>query len=187
MKRLLALVAVVASLGLVACGGDDDEPATATGEMAAAEGDSSVAPQGGSSGERGGAGEQRREAGRTGARSTGTEIVTADSQFGPVLFGPGERAIYYFDKETSAPSECYGACAEAWPPVLTEGRPQAGKGIDAGLLGTTERDDGSTQVTYSGRPLYYYVDDPPGQVLCHNVEEFGGLWLAVQPDGAPVP
>jgi predicted lipoprotein with Yx(FWY)xxD motif len=51
----------------------------------------------------------------------------------------------------------------------------------------TERDDGTTQVTYDGRPLYYYVDEGPGQVLCHNVDEFGGLWLAVQPSGAPVP
>ena len=47
-------------------------------------------------------------------------------------------------------------------------------------------DDGSTQVTYDGRPLYYYVDDPRGQILCHGVEEFGGVWLAVQPDGAAV-
>ena len=44
---------------------------------------------------------------------------------------------------------------------------------------------GRRQVTYAGRPLYYYVDDPPGEILCHNVEEFGGLWLAVQPSGDP--
>jgi hypothetical protein len=40
-------------------------------------------------------------------------------------------------------------------------------------------------VTYDGHPLYYY-DEPPGEVSCHNVDEFGGLWLAVQPNGQPV-
>jgi predicted lipoprotein with Yx(FWY)xxD motif len=69
--------------------------------------------------------------------------------------------------------------------VLTDGDPRVGAGVDAKLLGTTERDDGSTQVTYAGHPLYYYVDDPQGQVLCHNVEELGGTWLVVEPGGDP--
>ena len=57
-----------------------------------------------------------------------------------------------------------------------EGRAARPEGsVDPKLLGTTERDDGTTQATYDGRPLYYYVDDPPGEALCHNVFEFGGL------------
>ena len=70
--------------------------------------------------------------------------------------------------------------------MLTDGQPQAEGGVDAKLLGTTTRDDGSTQVTYGGHPLYYYVDDPVGEVLCHNVEEFGGLWLVLEPGGDAV-
>ncbi|MBK5111310.1 MAG: hypothetical protein JJE10_08110, partial [Thermoleophilia bacterium] len=89
-----------------------------------------------------------------------------------------------FDKEKSSTSECYGECASAWPPVLTKGEPQAAGGAKSKLLGTTKRDDGSTQVTYAGQPLYYYIDDPPAEVLCHNVNEFGGNWLVVKPDGA---
>ena len=47
--------------------------------------------------------------------------------------------------------------------------------------------DGSRQVTYAGRPLYYYAGDrKPGQILCQNVSEFGGLWLVVRANGAPV-
>ena len=42
------------------------------------------------------------------------------------------------------------------------------------------------QVTYGGHPLYYYVDDTPGKVLCHNVDEFGGTWLVVLPSGEAV-
>ncbi len=120
-------------------------------------------------------------AGQGEAAAGGTELVAADSQYGSILFDSEQRAIYLFDKESSESSQCYGACAEAWPPVLTEGEPRAGAGLDPKLLGTTDRNDGSTQVTYGGHPLYYYVDDPPGEVLCHNVDEFGGLWLVVEP------
>ena len=63
----------------------------------------------------------------------------------------------------------------------------AGKGVRKGLLGTTRRRDGARQVTLGGKPLYYYVHDTPGRVLCHNVNEFGGLWLVVRPDGTPAP
>jgi predicted lipoprotein with Yx(FWY)xxD motif len=70
--------------------------------------------------------------------------------------------------------------------VLTKGRPVAGKGARQRLLGSTRRGGGKRQVTYDGHPLYYYVDDAPGRVLCHNVLEFGGLWLVVEPDGSPV-
>jgi predicted lipoprotein with Yx(FWY)xxD motif len=97
------------------------------------------------------------------------------------------QAVYLFDREESKESECYGDCARAWPPVLTKGRPVAGKGVRKRLLGTTRRRNGKRQVTYDGRPLYYYVDDAPGRVLCHNVREFGGLWLVLRPDGEPVP
>jgi hypothetical protein len=42
-------------------------------------------------------------------------------------------------------------------------------------------------VTYAGQPLYYYVHDAPGEILCHDVAEFGGLWLVVRPNGRPAP
>ena len=64
--------------------------------------------------------------------------------------------------------------------------PKAVAGAHAMVPLRTAIDDGTTQVTYAGRPLYYYVDDPPGEILCHNVEEFGGLWLVVEPGGEAV-
>ena len=179
MSRLLASAAILVALALAACG-DDDEPSAepATTEATQASGGT------GKSGERQGDKPEKADSGKQ-ARP-GTEIVAADSQYGSILFDSEEQAIYLFDKESSSTSECYGDCAAAWPPVLTEGEPQAGSGVEAKLLGTTRRDDGTTQVTYDGHPLYYYVDDPPGQVLCQNVEEFGGLWLVVDPSGAAV-
>lgn len=179
--RLLPLPVILAALVLASCGCGSGtttqaDRATSTDEQGGAAKHKAKAP-GDARGARGDAGK---------ARADGTEVVAADSQYGSILFDSKEQAIYLFDKEGSAKSECYGACAEAWPPVLTDGGPQAGKGVDAKLLGTTKRDDGSTQVTYAGHPLYYYVEDPPGQVLCQNVSEFGGLWLVVQPSGEPV-
>jgi predicted lipoprotein with Yx(FWY)xxD motif len=164
--RLIASISVLALFALAGCGDDDDSGGeeTATTVETEAATTETQAP----------------------ATAPGTTIKTGDSQFGPVLFDGSDRAVYFFDKETSPKSECYGACAEAWPPVLTEGAPEAGGQVQGGKLGTTERTDGTTQVTYNGRPLYYY-DEPPGQVTCHNVDEFGGLWLAVQPNGEAVP
>jgi predicted lipoprotein with Yx(FWY)xxD motif len=166
MLKLIAIGAATGALALAGCGGDDDNDDSATPVAAAP------------------TTKQSQSASKE--TSNGTTIKTSSSQYGQVLFGGNDQAIYYFDKESGSKSECYGACAEAWPPVVTEGNPQAGSGAQAGLLGTTERDDGSTQVTYDGHPLYYYVDDPKGEVLCHNVDEFGGLWLAVQGSGQPV-
>jgi predicted lipoprotein with Yx(FWY)xxD motif len=175
MRRLLAAVAILAALAFAACGDDDDENASSGAEAAAEETEAASAGS-----------DQPKPDKEQKAPSAGTEVVAADSQYGSILFDADQQAIYLFDKESSDTSECYGDCAEAWPPVLTDGEPQAGSGIEQGLLDTTERDDGSTQVTYDGHPLYYYAHEEPGQVLCHNVSEFGGLWLVVEPSGVAV-
>lgn len=117
----------------------------------------------------------------------GTAITTRSSEFGTILFGPDRQAIYIWETEQSAKPECYGSCAKAWPPVLTDGQPQASGAADVDLLGTTKRRDGSTQVTYGGHPLYYYAHEGPGEVKCHNVATHGGLWWVVQPDGDRAP
>lgn len=117
----------------------------------------------------------------------GTRIRVADSEFGPMLFAPSGQAIYLFDKEEGPRAECYGACAADWPPVLTDGEPRGVRGARPGLLGTTERRDGSLQVTYGGHPLYFYAHEEPWQVLCHDFVEYGGTWFVVQPDGDAAP
>ena len=67
-----------------------------------------------------------------------------------MLFDDTGQAIYLFDIEKTPTPECYDACAEAWPPVLTDGAPVAAGGARADLLGTSPRTDGSMQVTYAG-------------------------------------
>jgi predicted lipoprotein with Yx(FWY)xxD motif len=119
-------------------------------------------------------------------KRTGRVIKVVDSDYGRVLADRKGEALYLFDKEQTKTSRCYGACAAAWPPALTKGEPRAGSGAVQRLLVTTRRRDGKLQVTYRGHPLYYYVRDTPGNILCQNVDEFGGLWLVVKPDGSPV-
>jgi len=120
------------------------------------------------------------------SEKAGATVKVVSSQFGRILADKKGQAFYLFAKETSEKSECYGACAKAWPPVLTKGEPQADGAARSTLIGTTKRRDGKLQVTYRGRPLYYFEKDSPGQVLCHNVDQFGGKWLVVQPSGSPV-
>jgi predicted lipoprotein with Yx(FWY)xxD motif len=119
----------------------------------------------------------------TRVRRTGTVIKSAKSQFGMMLFDGTGQAIYLFDKEQTTKPECYGACADAWPPVLTKGSPTAASGTKQDLLGTTNRTDGTTQVTYGGHPLYFYAHEAKNEVKCHNIQGFGGLWLVVTPAG----
>jgi predicted lipoprotein with Yx(FWY)xxD motif len=117
----------------------------------------------------------------------GTRIVASDSEFGPMLFDGSGQAIYLFDIETSSKPQCYGACAEAWPPVVTTEDPVAGPGVGSSLLATTERTDGSVQVTYNGHPLYFYAHEAKHEVKCHDVFMNGGNWYVVQPEGEAAP
>ena len=104
-----------------------------------------------------------------------------------MLYDASRQAIYLFDAERTSRPKCYGACAEAWPPVLAKGVPRATGRVNRSLLGTTRRSDGATQVTYAGHPLYFYADEGKYEVLCHDVNEYGGTWLVVRPDGTPAP
>lgn len=120
-----------------------------------------------------------------GTSATGTAIVVRSSQFGPMLYNAKKQAIYIFARDAKNKSRCYGECAALWPPVYTKAKPRAGTGVKASLLGTTKRRNGRLQVTYAGRPLYYYVNEGPGQVRCHNVYLNGGIWKVVAPSGRP--
>jgi predicted lipoprotein with Yx(FWY)xxD motif len=119
-----------------------------------------------------------------GSPPRGTLIKILDhSRFGPMLFDRRGQAIYGFTYDRRNRSRCYGSCARAWPPVLTRGRPIAGRNVDRDKLGTTRRRDGRLQVTYDGHPLYFYVNEGRLQVFCQRVFSYGGLWLVVRPSG----
>ena len=118
---------------------------------------------------------------------SGPSVKAMSSRYGKVIFDARGRALYLFTRDRTSRSRCYGECASRWPPFLTSGRSGAGKGARSKLLGTTKRRDGKTQVTYRGHALYYYEGDrEPGQILCQDVDEFGGTWLVISPSGNAV-
>ena len=110
-------------------------------------------------------------------------VTIRASDYGRIVFDANGRALYAFTRDPKGRSTCYGPCAAAWPPYIVRGQLRAPTGVRRSLLGTTLRRDGSRQLTFGGRPLYFYVGDTgPGVVRCQNVLEFGGLWLVVRPD-----
>ncbi len=92
--------------------------------------------------------------------------------------------LYDFHKDKGTMPSCYGACAKNWPPLITTGNPQAMGAAQASMLGTTERKDGTMQVTYDGHPLYTFVGDKgPGEATGNDITAFGGEWYALLPNG----
>jgi predicted lipoprotein with Yx(FWY)xxD motif len=111
-------------------------------------------------------------------------LAAKASRFGKVLFDGRGFVLYAFTRDRGE-SACYGACAKAWPPYFApKGTLRVAPGVRRSLLATVKRKDGRRQVTYAGRPLYYYVGDTrAGQILCQDVFEYGGRWLIVRPSG----
>lgn len=104
--------------------------------------------------------------------------------------GPKRLTVYLFEADKGPVSSCSSACAAVWPPVTTSGKPKAVSGALAAELGTSTRSDGTTQVTYKGHPLYYYVKDvkdgDPGDAYGEALTNFGAEWYALAPSGNKV-
>lgn len=114
-------------------------------------------------------------------------IKVKHSRLGTVLADGEGKTVYLFEKDKTAASTCSGACAQAWPPVTTTGAPKVGAGAQASLLATTRRGDGTTQVTYAGHPLYYFVKDrDAGDAYGQGIDGFGAEWYVVGPNGKKV-
>jgi LPXTG-motif cell wall-anchored protein len=119
-----------------------------------------------------------------------TVTATNNASLGNILTDNQGKTLYLFLKDTpNQSSACYDRCATTWPPLLiTEGNPVAGEGVNGNLLGVLVRTDGSRQVMYNGRPLYYYATDAnPGDTKGQGI---GKVWFAinlVDAAGTPAP
>jgi predicted lipoprotein with Yx(FWY)xxD motif len=148
----------------------------------------------------GGGGETTGETSSSGryGGSEGGEKTTASSEgggagvvkaakvgdLGTIIVDSKGLTLYDFHKDKGGKSSCYGACAGAWPPLLTEGEPKAEAGAMSNQLGTTKRKDGTVQVTYAGWPLYTYLGDKgPGEANGNDFSQFGAQWYALLPNG----
>ncbi len=107
--------------------------------------------------------------------------LAKNDQFGSFLVDDKGMTLYLFTTDKPNTSNCYGKCAQFWPPLLTSGAPVGGAGLDASKFGTTTRTDGTVQVTYNSWPLYYFAKDKkPGDTAGQKVQ---GTWFVVSPTG----
>lgn len=115
-------------------------------------------------------------------------VNTADvGTYGTVLVNGDGMPLYVFSKDTGGTSACTGDCTTEWIPLASQGAPVAGDGVDATLLGTITRDDGTMQVTYNGHPLYTFADDTgAGDAAGQGMEDNGGKWNLISATGEPV-
>jgi predicted lipoprotein with Yx(FWY)xxD motif len=179
-----ALLAVAAALIVAGCGSASSSSGGYGGESSASEtsGGSGGAYGGGAYGGSGGG-----ETAASNASGTTAQVSTGSAKdVGEVLVDANGMTLYYFegDKKGSGKSSCNGACAEAWPPLLSEGEAQAMSGAQSSMLGTIERGDGTTQVTYAGWPLYTFVEDKkPGEDNGTDSKAFGASWYPLHPNG----
>jgi predicted lipoprotein with Yx(FWY)xxD motif len=111
-------------------------------------------------------------------------VRTAKTSLGTYLTDASGRALYIWVADSHGRSRCNGACATAWPPLITETAPKATGRAIAADLGTITRSDGRKQVTYTGRPLYYYAGDTaPGMTSGQGSGQFGANWWLISPSG----
>lgn len=172
---LLALLAVV----IAGCSGGSSSTSTSETESGAKENASSESSGGGRYG-----GSESKSAGSESSGGSAAVISLGHTKVGMVLVDSNGLTLYDFHKDKGTTSSCYGPCAEGWPPVLSEGKPSVGNGASASKLGTTERKDGTIQVTYAGHPLYTFVEDKkPGEAHGNDVSAFGGQWYALKGNG----
>lgn len=177
-SKAVVLLAVVAALVIAGCGGDNgggygygspsDTGDTGSSESSAGSGYSYAPPTAAPNAEK------------------GTTFVSLGNagDLGLVLVDSKGYTLYDFHKDKGTESSCYGACAEGWPPLLSDGEPEPSNGAMASMLGTTERTDGTTQVTYAGHPLYTFAGDKkPGEANGNDISAFGAEWYALKGNG----
>jgi predicted lipoprotein with Yx(FWY)xxD motif len=172
--RRSLIVASLLLLGLAACSSSDNSGGSTgtTGSTGAASPTEAPSPTPTQSPATGGSGE--------------TEVESEDSSLGTILVDAKGNTLYVFMNDTSDVSTCTGDCAASWPALIAKGEVKAGGGggVDASLLGTSARDDGTMQVTYNGHPLYHFSgDQAPGDT---NGQGVGGIWFVVSPAGDPI-
>jgi predicted lipoprotein with Yx(FWY)xxD motif len=121
------------------------------------------------------------------APATGQAITAQATSLGVILVDGSGRTVYEFANDANGTSACIGACAANWPPVAAPSPlPTSLPGV-TGQLGTITRQDGSSQLTVAGHPLYTFAgDSAPGQTNGQGKTLDGGLWTVSSAAGAPV-
>ncbi len=174
MRRAL-LLAIVVPLALVAASCGDDNKDTASTRTTTKPTQTTTDAYGN------GTTEGRGASTTAPAGKGSTTVSTGDTSLGTVLVDAEGKTLYAFTPDSATKSTCTDGCLQAWPPLTVDSGEPTGDGVDAAMLGTLTRDDGSTQVSYNGHPLYTYAPDTgPGDVTGQGV---GGKWYVIGTDG----
>jgi predicted lipoprotein with Yx(FWY)xxD motif len=123
------------------------------------------------------------------AASRPAKVKLASSAVGKIIVNGSGRTLYMFTKDGRNKDKCQSisGCTSIWPPLTTHGKPIAGPGVKARLLGTIKIAHGARQVTYAGHPLYTYsADTTPHETDYVGVPQFGGTWFALNAAGKKV-
>jgi predicted lipoprotein with Yx(FWY)xxD motif len=163
MKLRTALAALAATLIVAGCGSDDDTAKTPAKSADSYGYDYGTQPKD--------------------DNDADAKLSIADGR----LVDAAGRTLYLWEADQGAKSACDGPCAQAWPPLTTDAKPAAGEGVDASLLGTSKRADGTTGVTYAGHPVYTFTgDQAAGDVNGKGSDGFGAKWWPIAADGAAI-
>ena len=169
-------LALIALLAIAGCGGGGSSSSTSTTESQPAGSTEAKEPAATKT--------TSEESSPAGATKPAVVKVMDTPKLGKVIVDAEGMTMYDFHKDKGTTSSCYGACASAWPPLLTKGMPTATGGAEASLIGVTTRKDGTEQVTYDGHPLYGFIEDQkPGETNGNDVDGFGAEWYALMPNG----
>jgi predicted lipoprotein with Yx(FWY)xxD motif len=125
----------------------------------------------------------------TATTARGATVKLAHTSKGVLLVGPNGHTLYVFARDGRNHDACVmiSGCAAAWPPLTTSGKPLAGSGVRRAWLGTISIGGGQRQVTYNGRPLYYYAGDgAAAQTSYIGIVASGGAWYGLTASGKQV-
>lgn len=164
----VAIFAPAALLLLAACQGGGTSPSTAASAAAPTPSQAAVGSM---------------EPSAAASASAATVTAATSGSLGDYLAGPDGKTVYVFLNDSPGTTTCYDSCQQTWPPLLVDAgaTPTAGDGITA-TLGTIQRDDGSTQVTLDGWPLYFFAGD--GAAGDTNGQGLNNIWYVARPDGS---
>jgi predicted lipoprotein with Yx(FWY)xxD motif len=156
----LGLAVIAASVAIAACGDDDDSDSEGTA------------------------------AGSTTGTVAAADTISVQSLGGiEALVDAEGKALYTNDLDTAKKVTCTAECAVDWVPVTSEsGQPTSDDPSVSAKLGVVTNPEGASQVTYEGKPLYTFIQDPPGEVTGDGfVDTFAGTtftWTAATASGA---
>ncbi len=116
-----------------------------------------------------------------------TVAVSNVDGVGEVLVDSEGAALYAANEEADGTVLCMDSCTSIWLPLTVDGEPTGGDGLDASL-GVVTRPDGARQVTFDGRLLYSFAEDPePGAVTGNGFSDSFGdqpfTWHVATPTG----